>query len=90
VAVVAVVAVGGAATCSGALLGGLVLGFLPQGVEFVAVGGAGVVLGANPEGIIPTVFGRIRRALDPVRSGLTANGGRDERAALGLLTERAA
>jgi branched-chain amino acid transport system permease protein len=88
--ILAVVAVGGAATCSGALLGGLVLGFLPQGVEFVAVGGAGVVLGANPEGIMPTVFGRIRRVLDPVRSGLTANGGRDERAALGLLTERAA
>jgi branched-chain amino acid transport system permease protein len=88
--ILAVVAVGGAATCSGALLGGLVLGFLPQGVEFVAVGGAGVVLGANPEGIMPTVFGRIRRVLDPVRSGLTAGGGRDERAALGLLTERAA
>jgi branched-chain amino acid transport system permease protein len=88
--ILAVVAVGGAATCSGALLGGLVLGFLPQGVEFVAVGGAGVVLGANPEGIMPTVFGRIRRALDPVRSGLAATGGRDERASLGLLTERAA
>jgi branched-chain amino acid transport system permease protein len=88
--ILAVVAVGGAATCSGALLGGLVLGFLPQGVEFVAVGGAGVVLGANPEGIMPTVFGRIGRVLDPVRSGLTAGGGRDERASLGLLTERAA
>jgi branched-chain amino acid transport system permease protein len=88
--ILAVVAVGGAATCSGALLGGLVLGFLPQGVEFVAVGGAGVVLGASPEGIMPTVFGRIRRVLDPVRSGLTVDGGRDERASLGLLTERAA
>ncbi|MGP0030779.1 MAG: ABC transporter permease subunit [Acidimicrobiales bacterium] len=88
--VLAVVAVGGAATCSGALLGGLVLGFLPSSVEFVAVGGAGVVLGANPEGVMPTVYGRIDRVLQPLRSGWGAGAGGDERASLGLLGERAA
>jgi ABC-type branched-subunit amino acid transport system permease subunit len=88
--ILAVVAVGGAATCSGALLGGLVLGFLPGGVEFVAVGGAGVVLGSNPEGIMPTVYGRIQKVLAPIRSGVSPTRGRDERASLGLLAEQAA
>ncbi len=88
--VLAVVAVGGAATASGALLGGLVLGFLPASVEFVVVGGAGVVLGANPEGIMPTIYGRIQRALQPIRTGLGAEPGSADRASLGLLGERAA
>jgi branched-chain amino acid transport system permease protein len=86
--VLAVVAVGGAATCSGALLGGMVLGFLPGGVEFVAVGGAGVVLGSNPEGIMPTIYGRIGRLWQPIRGGLATGRTYDERASLGLLTER--
>jgi branched-chain amino acid transport system permease protein len=51
--VLAAVAVGGAATCSGALAGGLVLGFLPQSVEYIAIGLAGVTLGANPDGLLP-------------------------------------
>jgi branched-chain amino acid transport system permease protein len=51
--VLAAVAVGGAATCTGALAGGLVLGFVPQSVEYVAIGLAGLTLGANPDGLLP-------------------------------------
>ncbi len=51
--ILAAVAVSGAATCSGALAGGMLLGFLPSSIEYLVVGTAGVSLGANPDGLIP-------------------------------------
>jgi branched-chain amino acid transport system permease protein len=40
----------GAATCSGALVGGMVLGFLPQSLEDIYIGTAGVTAGRLPRG----------------------------------------
>jgi branched-chain amino acid transport system permease protein len=54
--VLAAVAVGGAATCTGALVGGLVLGYLPSSVEYIVIGLAGVTLGANPDGLAPLFY----------------------------------
>jgi len=59
--------VGGVATCSGALCGGIVLGLgpvlqsaLPQvgSVTLLGTGLAGVTLGANPDGVMPALYER--------------------------------
>ncbi|MDA8355874.1 MAG: ABC transporter permease [Actinomycetota bacterium] len=59
--------VGGVATCSGALFGGIVLGLgpvlqsaLPQvgSVSLLGTGLAGVTLGANPDGLMPAFYER--------------------------------
>jgi len=59
--------VGGVATCSGALFGGIVLGLgpvlqsaLPQvgSVTLLGTGLAGVTLGANPDGVMPALYER--------------------------------
>jgi branched-chain amino acid transport system permease protein len=59
--ILVVLVVAGGAICSGALVGGLALGFLPSGVEYLFIGGAGVILGANPEGLLPIVYLRGNR-----------------------------
>jgi branched-chain amino acid transport system permease protein len=67
--ILAVVAVGGAATCTGALLGGMAIGYLPATFEYIIVGFAGVILGANPEGIMVWVYSGLGRLLEPFRGG---------------------
>jgi branched-chain amino acid transport system permease protein len=54
--VLAATAVCGAATCSGALAGGMLLGFIPSSIEYITIGAAGVILGANPDGLISIVL----------------------------------
>jgi branched-chain amino acid transport system permease protein len=59
--VLAAIAVCGAATCTGALAGGMLLGFLPASVEYIVIGTAGVTLGANPDGLISLMILWARR-----------------------------
>ncbi len=57
--VLAVVAIGGAAVCSGALAGGLALGFLPGNAQDVFIGAGTVALAFYPDGVLPLAYGRI-------------------------------
>jgi len=59
--VLAAFAVSGAASCSGALLAGMLLGFIPQEWSYIIIGVAGVILGANPDGLMPLVYLWFRR-----------------------------
>jgi branched-subunit amino acid ABC-type transport system permease component len=56
--ILAVVAIGGASVCSGALAGGLALGFLPTGAQDVFIGAGTVVLAFSPDGILPLAYAR--------------------------------
>jgi branched-chain amino acid transport system permease protein len=67
--VLAAVAVCGAATCTGALAGGMVLGFLPQSIEYIVIGTAGVSLGANPDGLVLFVILWLRQTWGSFASG---------------------
>ena len=66
--ILAVVAIGGASVCSGALAGGLALGFLPGNAEDIFIGAGTVVLAFYSDGVLPLFFARFRRWW----SGLTA------------------
>ncbi len=66
--ILAVVAIGGASVCSGALAGGLALGFLPGNAEDIFIGAGTVVLAFYSDGVLPLFFARFHRWW----SGLTA------------------
>ncbi|MGO8826639.1 MAG: ABC transporter permease [Acidimicrobiales bacterium] len=59
--ILAVVAIGGAAVCSGALAGGLALGFLPGNAQDVFIGAGTVVLAFYPDGVLPLCYTRLQR-----------------------------
>ena len=59
--ILAVVAIGGASVCSGALAGGLALGFLPGNAEDSFIGAGTVVLAFYSDGVLPLVFARFHR-----------------------------
>ncbi len=59
--ILAVVAIGGAAVCSGALAGGLALGFLPGNAQDVFIGAGTVVLVFYPDGVLPLCYPRLQR-----------------------------
>jgi branched-chain amino acid transport system permease protein len=59
--ILGVVAIGGASICSGALAGGLALGFLPGDAQDVFIGAGTLLLAFHPEGVMPLFYGRIRR-----------------------------
>jgi branched-chain amino acid transport system permease protein len=80
--ILAVVAIGGAAVCSGALAGGLALGFLPLGAQDVFIGAGTVTLAFYPDGVLPLFYARLQRWW----SGLTSPG----RAAMPLAAEERA
>ena len=54
--ILAVVAIGGASVCSGALAGGLALGFLPVNAQDVFIGAGTVALAFYPDGVLPLVY----------------------------------
>jgi branched-chain amino acid transport system permease protein len=83
--VLAAVAVGGASTPSGALLGGLVLGYFSLEVEYLLIGAAGVILGANPEGLMPFIYLRVRQWWKRSALGGQSAAGDAERRRSGLL-----
>ena len=70
--ILAVVAIGGASLCTSALAGGLVLGFLPSGVQDLYIGGGTFLLASYNEGLLPIFFARFHRrgpvAVDPEAS----------------------
>jgi branched-chain amino acid transport system permease protein len=66
--ILAVVAIGGASVCSGALAGGLALGFLPGDVQDVFIGAGTIALAFYPDGVLPLAYSRFHRWWD----GLTA------------------
>ena len=68
--ILAVVAIGGASVCSGALAGGLALGFLPVDAQDVFIGAGTVTLAFYPDGVLPLAYSRFNRWW----SGLTAPG----------------
>ena len=59
--ILAVVAIGGASVCSGALAGGLAIGFLPSNAEDVFIGAGTVALAFYPEGVLPLAYSRFNR-----------------------------
>jgi branched-chain amino acid transport system permease protein len=54
--ILAVVAIGGAAVCSSALVGGMALGFVPAGPQFLYIGAGTFLLASYPEGLLPFLF----------------------------------
>ena len=58
--ILAVVAIGGASVCSGALAGGLALGFLPGNAEDIFIGAGTVVLAFYSDGVLPLFFARFQ------------------------------
>jgi branched-chain amino acid transport system permease protein len=71
--ILAAVAIGGAAACTSALLGGLALGFLPSDVQFLYIGGGTLLLASYPEGLVPFFVTRVGGWWDGVlRKGSTA------------------
>jgi branched-chain amino acid transport system permease protein len=68
--ILAVVAIGGASVCSGALAGGLALGFLPGDAQDVFIGAGTVALAFYPDGVLPLVYSRVNRW----RGALTTRG----------------
>jgi ABC-type branched-subunit amino acid transport system permease subunit len=59
--ILAVVAIGGASVCSGALAGGLALGFLPANATDVFIGAGTVTLAFYPDGVLPLFYARVHR-----------------------------
>jgi branched-chain amino acid transport system permease protein len=59
--ILAVVAIGGVSVCSGALAGGLALGFLPANAESVFIGAGTVILAFYPDGVLPLAYSRLNR-----------------------------
>ncbi len=59
--ILAVVAIGGVSVCSGALAGGLALGFLPGNAEDVFIGAGTVILAFYPDGMLPLAYARAQR-----------------------------
>ncbi len=59
--ILAVVAIGGASVCSGALAGGLALGFLPANAQDVFIGAGTIVLAFYSDGVLPLVYSRFHR-----------------------------
>ena len=70
--VLAVVAIGGAAVCSGALAGGLALGFLPGNAQDVFIGAGTVALAFSPDGVLPLAYARLQGWWDGVTAGRPA------------------
>jgi len=66
--ILAVVAIGGASVCSGALAGGLALGFLPANAQDAFIGAGTIILAFYSDGVLPLVYARMNRWW----SGLTA------------------
>ena len=66
--ILAVVAIGGASVCSGALAGGLAIGFLPANAQDVFIGAGTLALAFYPDGVLPLASSRLHRWW----SGLTA------------------
>jgi branched-chain amino acid transport system permease protein len=56
--ILAVVAIGGASVCSGALAGGMAVGFLPANAQDVFIGGGTVALAFYPDGVLPLLYSR--------------------------------
>ncbi len=59
--ILAVVAIGGASVCSGALAGGLALGFLPANAQDVFIGAGTIILAFYADGVLPLVYNRFNR-----------------------------
>ena len=59
--ILAVVAIGGASVCSGALAGTLALGFLPVDAQDVFIGAGTVTLAFCPDGVLPLAYSRLQR-----------------------------
>ncbi len=59
--ILAVVAIGGASVCSGALAGGLALGFLPANAQDAFIGAGTIVLAFYSDGVLPLVYSRTNR-----------------------------
>ena len=59
--ILAVVAIGGASVCSGALAGGLALGFLPGNAQDVFIGAGTIVLAFYSDGVLPLIYSRFNR-----------------------------
>jgi branched-chain amino acid transport system permease protein len=59
--ILAVVAIGGASVCSGALAGGLALGFLPANAQDVFIGAGTIVLAFYSDGVLPLIYSRFNR-----------------------------
>jgi branched-chain amino acid transport system permease protein len=59
--ILAVVAIGGASVCSGALAGGLALGFLPANAQDVFIGAGTILLAFYADGVLPLVYDRFNR-----------------------------
>jgi branched-chain amino acid transport system permease protein len=84
--ILAVVAIGGASVCSGALAGGLAVGFLPTNAQDVFIGGGTVALAFYPDGVLPLAYSRVNRwwsglwaprgAADPAPRGLEERPGK--------------
>jgi branched-chain amino acid transport system permease protein len=77
--ILAVVAIGGASVCSGALAGGLALGFLPADATDVFIGAGTVILAFYPDGVLPLAYTRAHRWWN----GVTARAGAPGAAAAG-------
>ena len=77
--ILAVVAIGGASVCSGALAGGLALGFLPADATNVFIGAGTVILAFYPDGVLPLGYARAHRWWN----GVTARAGAPAGAAAG-------
>jgi len=56
-----VVAIGGASVCSGALAGGLAVGFVPGNAQDVFIGAGTVALAFYPDGVLPLAYSRVNR-----------------------------
>jgi branched-chain amino acid transport system permease protein len=67
--VLAVVAIGGVSLCSSALVGGMVLGFLPNNPQFLYIGAGTFLLAGYPEGLFPGIFLFFRRQRQNLFSG---------------------
>jgi len=59
--ILAVVAIGGASVCSGALAGGLALGFLPANAQDAFIGAGTIILAFYSDGVLPLVYSRANR-----------------------------
>jgi branched-chain amino acid transport system permease protein len=59
--VLAVVAIGGASVASGALAGGLALGFFPANAEDVFIGAGTILLAFYSDGVLPLIYSRFGR-----------------------------
>jgi branched-chain amino acid transport system permease protein len=80
--ILAVVAIGGASVCSGALAGGLALGFLPANAQDVFIGAGTILLAFYADGVLPLVYDRFNRWWSSLGAprGRPVPVGREERA----------